>query len=98
MLHSVRGDRGMVTRPHHLASQAGSGVLRDGGTAAEAAVAVAATLAVAYPHMTGIGGDSFWLIHGPADVSGGTRVHAIDACGGAAAADLSLHAGLDVIP
>jgi gamma-glutamyltranspeptidase/glutathione hydrolase len=84
----------MVTAPHHLASEAGCSVLRDGGTAVEAAVAVAATLAVVYPHMTGIGGDGFWLIAEPDG-----RVHAIDACGAAARrADPALYAGLDVIP
>lgn len=94
MLHSVRSMRGMVTAPHHLASQAGLDVLRDGGTAAEAAVAVAATLAVVYPHMTGIGGDSFWLIREPDG-----RVHAVHGCGGAAAtAMLETYAGMDAVP
>jgi gamma-glutamyltranspeptidase/glutathione hydrolase len=69
----------MVVAPHHLASQAGLDVLRDGGTAIEAAVAAAATVAVAYPHMTGIGGDGFWLIHGP-----GRAPIGIDASGRAA--------------
>jgi len=55
----------MVTSPHHLASQAGLAVLRDGGTAIEAAVATAAALTVVLPHMTGLGGDSFWLIAEP---------------------------------
>ncbi|MBU0795429.1 MAG: gamma-glutamyltransferase, partial [Alphaproteobacteria bacterium] len=88
------GNGGITTAPHALASQAGLDVLRDGGTAVEACVAMAATLAVVYPHMTGIGGDGFWLIHEPEG-----RVHAIDACGGAAmAADLSLYQGLKVIP
>ena len=76
MLHSVRSLRGMVTSPHHLASQAGLGVLQDGGNAVEAAVAVAACLAVVYPHMTGIGGDGFWLIAEP-----GKSPVGIDACG-----------------
>ncbi len=66
----------MVTAPHHLAAQAGLGVLQDGGNAIEATVAVAACLAVVYPHMTGIGGDGFWLIAEPDG-----RTHAIDACG-----------------
>jgi gamma-glutamyltranspeptidase/glutathione hydrolase len=84
----------MTTSPHHLASQAGLGVLRDGGTAVDACVAIAATLAVVYPHMTGLGGDGFWLI---AEPDGG--IHAIDACGAAAAAaDLALYAGLDAVP
>jgi len=94
MLHSLRSLRGMVTAPHHLASQAGLAVLRDGGTAIEAAVAVAATLAVVYPHMTGIGGDGFWLV---AEADG--RTHAVSACGGAAAAaDLDLYRGLEAVP
>ena len=53
---------GMVTAPHHLAAQAGRDILATGGSAIEAAVATAAALAVVYPHMTGLGGDGFWLI------------------------------------
>ena len=84
----------MVVSPHHLASQAGLDILKDGGDAVEAAVAVAACLAVVYPHMTGIGGDSFWLI---AEPDGRTR--AIDACGRSAMkAQLPLYAGLAAIP
>jgi gamma-glutamyltranspeptidase/glutathione hydrolase len=84
----------MVAAPHHLAAQAGRDVLADGGDAIEATVATAACLAVAYPHMTGIGGDGFWLIREPDG-----RVHAIHGCGGAAAvADLSLYEGLVAVP
>ena len=54
---------GMVTSPHSLASQAGVDVLRAGGSAVDAAVATSAALSVLYPHMTGVGGDAFWLIH-----------------------------------
>ncbi|MFA5968829.1 MAG: gamma-glutamyltransferase family protein [Sphingomonas sp.] len=94
MRHSVKSYRGMVTAPHHLAAQAGLDVLRDGGNAIEATVAVAATLAVVYPHMTGIGGDGFWVIAEPDG-----RVHSVHGCGGAAAkADLALYAGLDAVP
>lgn len=57
--------RGMVSTPHHLASQAGLAVLRDGGNAIEAAVAAAATLGVVLPHLNGLGGDGFWLIAEP---------------------------------
>ncbi|WP_025290435.1 gamma-glutamyltransferase family protein [Sphingomonas sanxanigenens] len=94
MLHSVRSQRGMVTAPHHLAAQAGLAILQDGGNAAEATVAIAATLAVVYPHMTSIGGDGFWLIAEPDG-----RVEAISGCGGAAsAADLALYEGLSAVP
>src|ERR1700744_4459318 len=53
---------GMVTGPHALASQAGLDVLRAGGNAIEAAIAIGAELAVTYPHFTGLGGDAFWVI------------------------------------
>jgi gamma-glutamyltranspeptidase/glutathione hydrolase len=65
MLNTPMGRRGMITTPHHLASQAGLAVLREGGNAIEAAIAAAATLSVVYPHMTGLGGDGFWLIAEP---------------------------------
>jgi oxamate amidohydrolase len=55
--------RGIVCAPHRLASAAGVAVLRQGGNALDAAVAAASTIAVVYPHMNGIGGDSFWLVH-----------------------------------
>ena len=94
MHFTARSARGMVVSPHHLASQAGLDILKDGGDAVAAAVAVAACLAVVYPHMTGIGGDGFWLI---AEPDGRTR--AIDACGRSAAkAQLPLYAGLTEIP
>jgi gamma-glutamyltranspeptidase len=53
----------MVTSPHSLASAAGIDVLRAGGSAIDAAMAASAVLALVYPHMTGLGGDAFWLIH-----------------------------------
>ena len=94
MIYTPQAYRGMVTSPHHLASNAGLDILKAGGTAAEAAVAVAATLAVVYPHMNSIGGDSFWLIREP---DGG--VHSVHGCGAAAQkADLALYAGLDAVP
>ena len=55
--------RGIVTSPNYLASQSGLEVLRKGGTAVDAAVAAAATLAVVYPQMCTLGGDNFWLIY-----------------------------------
>ncbi len=59
----TRAPSGMVSSPHSLASEAGVAVLRSGGSAVDAAIATSAVLAVAYPHMTSIGGDAFWLIH-----------------------------------
>lgn len=68
--------RGMVTAPHHLAAEAGLSILRAGGNAIEAMIAAAATIAVVYPHMNGVGGDGFWLILKP-----GARPIGIEACG-----------------
>ena len=65
-----------VAAPHHLAAAAGRDILAQGGNAIEAMVAMAATIAVVYPHMNGIGGDGFWLIREP-----GGKVRAIEACG-----------------
>jgi gamma-glutamyltranspeptidase len=62
---TTRSLAGMVTAPHALAAQAGARVLAEGGNAIEATLATAATLCVVYPHMTGLGGDSFWLIAEP---------------------------------
>jgi gamma-glutamyltranspeptidase len=54
---------GMVACPHALASEAGVEILKAGGSAVDAALATSATLSVIYPHMTGLGGDAFWLIY-----------------------------------
>ncbi len=93
-LHTVSGRGGIVTAPHYLAAEAGLAVLKEGGSAAQATITVAATLAVVYPHMTGIGGDGFWLIR-----ESDGRVHGVHGVGGAAqAADLALYAGHATVP
>jgi gamma-glutamyltranspeptidase/glutathione hydrolase len=58
-----RAPRGMVASPHVLASGSGVAALRAGGNALDAAIATAATMAVVYPHMNGVGGDNLWLIY-----------------------------------
>ncbi|WP_141733173.1 gamma-glutamyltransferase [Oligoflexus tunisiensis] len=73
----VIASRGMVSTPHYLASASGLDALRRGGSAVDAMIAANATLCVVYPHMTGLGGDGFWLIAGP-DTGG---VQALDASG-----------------
>jgi gamma-glutamyltranspeptidase/glutathione hydrolase len=59
---SVFAPRGMVCAVDHLAAQAGVGVLQKGGSAADAAVATSAVLAVTTQHMCGMGGDLFALV------------------------------------
>lgn len=67
MNKAIVGSKTMVVSPHYLASQAGNTILQKGGNAFDAAVAVSACLAVVYPHMTGLGGDSFWLTYSKKD-------------------------------
>jgi gamma-glutamyltranspeptidase len=56
---------GMVTTPHHLASQAGLRVLRSGGNAVDAAIAANAVLTVVMPDNCSLGGDAFFMIWDP---------------------------------
>src|SRR5437899_6767193 len=83
--NEARAPRGMVATPHVLASESGLAALRAGGNALDAAIAAAATLAVVYPHMNGVGGDNLWLVYD----AGRERLRALNAAGRSAiAADL----------
>ena len=59
----VRGTQGAVSSDHPLASAAGYEVLRSGGNAVDAIIAMAGVLAVVRPHMNGVGGDAFALFY-----------------------------------
>src|SRR5262245_34262821 len=58
----VKGEHGMVVTAQRLASEIGVEVLRKGGNAVDAAVAVGYTLAVVHPSAGNIGGGGFMTI------------------------------------
>ncbi|MEE2791950.1 MAG: gamma-glutamyltransferase family protein [Acidobacteriota bacterium] len=83
---AVGGVNGLVTAGHPLASMAGMQTLMRGGTAADAAVTVLATLNQVEPMMSGAGGNGFMTVYD--SVTGG--VHSLNATG---AAPKALEAG-----
>jgi gamma-glutamyltranspeptidase / glutathione hydrolase len=93
----VSGLHGAVAAGHPLAAQAGYEVLRAGGTAADAAVTMAAVLSVVRPHMNGVGGDAFALFY---EAPTG-RVTALNGSGRAAAGaapEFFLDQGIESMP
>jgi gamma-glutamyltranspeptidase / glutathione hydrolase len=57
-----RFEQGAVCSPLTLASEIGLEILRSGGNAVDAAIATNLALAVAYPHMCGVGGDVLAMV------------------------------------
>src|SRR5580700_4063422 len=93
-LYSGGHRRGVVCAPHHDAVEVGRAILAEGGNALEAMVAMAATIAVVYPHMNHLGGDGYWVVR---HESG--RVYSIMASGAAgAAATPELYREYETIP
>src|SRR5438445_5085936 len=68
---------GVIAAPHYLASLAGIDVLRDGGSAVDAAIAANMVLAVVWPQMCGPGGDLFAQVWSASD----KRLHGLNASG-----------------
>jgi gamma-glutamyltranspeptidase / glutathione hydrolase len=60
---AVESDAGMVVTSQHLASDVGAAILRQGGNAIDAAVAVGYALAVTHPCCGNLGGGGFMIIH-----------------------------------
>lgn len=58
----MNATKGVIVTPHHLATDAGAQVLRDGGNAIDALIAADAVLCVVYPHMTSVAGDLMAIV------------------------------------
>ncbi len=52
-----------IASAHPLATEAGMAILNQGGNAFDAAITVAAVLAVVEPYSSGMGGGGFWMLH-----------------------------------
>ena len=90
LAQSVEG--AAIASAHPLATQAGLDILRRGGNAFDAAVAVSAALAVVEPYSSGFGGGAYFLLHRAAD-GYQTMVDARETAPSGAHADMYLDAG-----
>ena len=95
-IEPVRGQHAMVASVHELASQAGVEMLKSGGNAVDAAVAVGFALAVVHPQAGNLGGGGFMLVR-----DAGGKAYFLDfreTAPAAATATMYLDAKGDVIP
>ncbi|MEX0744325.1 MAG: gamma-glutamyltransferase [Phycisphaeraceae bacterium] len=93
----VSGTHGAVVAGHPLAAAAGDDVLRAGGNAVDAAVTMAAVLAVVRPHMNGVGGDAFGLFY-RADTDEVYGLNGSGRAGALATPEFFTRQGMDDIP
>jgi gamma-glutamyltranspeptidase / glutathione hydrolase len=97
----VRTQHAMVVTIHHDATDAGVEILREGGNAVDAAVAVGFALAVVYPEAGNIGGGGFMLIRPGSNALAHGQPHFLDyreKAPSAASTDMYLDAQGNVIP
>ena len=94
---AVYGQNGMVSSDSPLAASVGLRVLQDGGTAFDAALAVAAVECVTIVPMCGLGGDSFILAY---DANSGavTNINSSGAAAAGAEAEYYRQQGLALMP
>lgn len=94
---TVHARNGMVATSHPQAALAAIEILKAGGTAADAAIAASALLAVIEPQSTGIGGDCFALVQ-PKGTGKITAYNGSGRAPAAAKAEWFLEKGIDAIP
>lgn len=74
---NVLSSNAMVASSHPISSSIGLEILKNGGNAVDAALAMNAILCVAEPHMTGVGGDCFVML----SVDGSAKIKALNGSG-----------------
>lgn len=89
LLWAAKPPQAAIASAHPLATEAGFEILDQGGNAFDAAVAVAAVLAVVEPYSAGMGGGGFWLLH-QAGSGSNVMVDAREMAPGAATRDMYL--------
>ena len=74
---NVISSKAILASSHPIASLIGIEILKSGGNAVDAAIAMNAVLCVAEPHMTGVGGDCFVML----SVDGTTNIKTLNGSG-----------------
>nr|WP_235792369.1 gamma-glutamyltransferase [Virgibacillus sp. NKC19-16] len=94
---TAEGDYGMVVTSHPLASEVGADVLKEGGNAVDAAVAIQFALNVNEPMMSGIGGGGF-LMYYDAETEEVSAINSRERAPAGATPDMFLDEDGNVIP
>jgi gamma-glutamyltranspeptidase/glutathione hydrolase len=92
-----KSPKAAIASAHQLATEAGLEILKQGGNAFDAAVAVSGALAVVEPSSSGMGGGAFWLLHRASD-NFETMVDAREVAPKAATRDMFLDEKGNVVP
>ena len=74
---NVISSNAMLACSHPIASSVGIEILKSGGNAVDAAIAMNAVLCIAEPHMTGVGGDCFVML----SVDGSSNIRVLNGSG-----------------
>ena len=76
-MSNILGSNAMLASSHPIASSVGLEILKSGGNAVDAALAMNGVLCIAEPHMTGVGGDCFAML----SVDGSTNIKVLNGSG-----------------